>query len=60
MGINAGLGAFLAAGLVGQAFAQQAAYGQCGGINWSGATTCVSGASQVARVVVDVRIIPAL
>ncbi|KAH0606187.1 uncharacterized protein H6S33_003848 [Morchella sextelata] len=25
------------------AFAQQSAYGQCGGVNWTGATTCVSG-----------------
>ncbi|KAL4903975.1 putative mannan endo-1,4-beta-mannosidase F [Aspergillus multicolor] len=29
--------------LVGAAAAQSAAYGQCGGNNWSGATTCVSG-----------------
>ncbi|KAI0547013.1 carbohydrate-binding module family 1 protein [Xylaria curta] len=27
----------------GAAIAQQQAWGQCGGINWSGATTCVSG-----------------
>ncbi|RDW62716.1 glucanase-1 [Coleophoma crateriformis] len=31
------------AGLAPVALAQQAAYGQCGGIGWSGATTCVSG-----------------
>ncbi|PVF92985.1 putative pectate lyase 1 [Serendipita vermifera] len=29
--------------LISQAAAQQSAYGQCGGINWTGATTCVSG-----------------
>ncbi|KAK4550439.1 hypothetical protein LTR36_000017 [Oleoguttula mirabilis] len=27
----------------GSALAQQSAYGQCGGIGWTGATTCVSG-----------------
>ncbi|KAL1589534.1 hypothetical protein WHR41_01606 [Cladosporium halotolerans] len=29
--------------VAGQAFAQQTAWGQCGGISWGGATTCVSG-----------------
>ncbi|KAK7990141.1 hypothetical protein PG989_010456 [Apiospora arundinis] len=43
MGVTSSLGALLAAGLAGQAFAQQAGYGQCGGNGWSGATTCVSG-----------------
>ncbi|KAK6523167.1 hypothetical protein TWF694_006062 [Orbilia ellipsospora] len=32
-----------ASALVGLAAAQQSAYGQCGGIGWTGATTCVSG-----------------
>jgi len=29
--------------LAGAAHAQQGAYGQCGGVSWTGATTCVSG-----------------
>lgn len=29
--------------LAGPALAQQTAYGQCGGLNWTGETTCVSG-----------------
>jgi len=33
----------LAVLIAGVASAQQTAYGQCGGIGWSGATTCVSG-----------------
>ncbi|KAF3921078.1 hypothetical protein AA313_de0205549 [Arthrobotrys entomopaga] len=33
----------VASALVGLVAAQQSAYGQCGGIGWTGATTCVSG-----------------
>jgi hypothetical protein len=33
----------VAALLFAQAYAQQSAYGQCGGISYSGVTTCVSG-----------------
>jgi endoglucanase len=32
-----------AAALAGSAIAEQQAWGQCGGIGWSGQTTCVSG-----------------
>jgi len=31
------------AGLTGRAAAQSAAYGQCGGVNWTGSKSCVSG-----------------
>lgn len=33
----------LAAAIVAPAFAQQPAWAQCGGIGWTGGTTCVSG-----------------
>ncbi|KAF8315161.1 cellulase CEL6B [Clavulina sp. PMI_390] len=35
----------VAGALLGVASAQSALYGQCGGIGWTGATTCVSGAT---------------
>ena len=35
--------AFVALAAMGTAAAQGAAYAQCGGIGWGGATTCVSG-----------------
>ncbi|TKA61996.1 hypothetical protein B0A55_10246 [Friedmanniomyces simplex] len=40
---------FTLAAAAGSAYAQQSAYGQCGGQNWSGATTCVSGYTCVAQ-----------
>ncbi|QRV95364.1 glycoside hydrolase family 6 protein [Ceratobasidium sp. AG-Ba] len=39
------VGAFAAAFMASAVSAQQPMYAQCGGINWTGGTTCVSGAS---------------
>ncbi|KAF3934996.1 hypothetical protein ABW20_dc0100619 [Dactylellina cionopaga] len=36
---------FVAISLAGSAIAQSPLYGQCGGIGWTGATTCVSGST---------------
>lgn len=35
--------ALILAGVIAAVNAQSGAYGQCGGINWTGATTCISG-----------------
>ena len=40
-------------GLAVPALTQAGAYGQCGGIGWSGATTCVSGCSAFSVRMVD-------